>query len=126
MGCHSLLQGIFPTRGLNPHLLHYRQILYREIHGKKISTNKTHLESGLPPLEGGVQSLWQCLDNINSSPILRTYCSPGTLGMISGQYPQHSWEACLIAIPILKMGPWVSEASGESGLCTDLPPRVMP
>ena len=28
MGCHSLLQGIFPTQGLNPGLLHCRQILY--------------------------------------------------------------------------------------------------
>ena len=27
-GCHSLLQGIFPTQGLNPGLLHCRQILY--------------------------------------------------------------------------------------------------
>ena len=31
LGCHVLLQGIFPTQGLNPHLLcllHCRQILY--------------------------------------------------------------------------------------------------
>ena len=28
MGCHSLLQGIFPTQGLNLGLLHCRQILY--------------------------------------------------------------------------------------------------
>ena len=28
MGCHSLLQGIFPTQGSNPGLLHGRQILY--------------------------------------------------------------------------------------------------
>ena len=28
MGCHALLQGIFPTQGLNPGLLHCRQILY--------------------------------------------------------------------------------------------------
>ena len=28
MGCHSLLQGIFPTQELNPGLLHCRQILY--------------------------------------------------------------------------------------------------
>ena len=28
VGCHSLLQAIFPTQGLNPGLLHYRQILY--------------------------------------------------------------------------------------------------
>ena len=28
VGCHVLLQGIFPTQGLNPGLLHYRGILY--------------------------------------------------------------------------------------------------
>ena len=28
VGCHALLQGIFPTRGSNPSLLHCRQILY--------------------------------------------------------------------------------------------------
>ena len=28
MGCHALFQGIFPTPGLNPGLLHCRQILY--------------------------------------------------------------------------------------------------
>ena len=29
VGCHFLLQGIFPTYGLNPGLLHCRQIIYR-------------------------------------------------------------------------------------------------
>ena len=28
VGCHFLLQRIFPTQGLNPGLPHYRQILY--------------------------------------------------------------------------------------------------
>ena len=28
VGCHSLLQGIFPTQGSNPGLLYCRQILY--------------------------------------------------------------------------------------------------
>ena len=28
MGCHSLLQRIFPTQGSNPDFLHHRQILY--------------------------------------------------------------------------------------------------
>ena len=32
VGCHSLLQGIFPTQGSNPHLLHCRQILYCPSH----------------------------------------------------------------------------------------------
>ena len=28
VGCHALLQGIFPTHGSNPGLLHCRQIVY--------------------------------------------------------------------------------------------------
>ena len=28
VGCHFLLQGIFPTQGSNPVLLHHRQVLY--------------------------------------------------------------------------------------------------
>ena len=32
MGCHASLQGIFPIQGLNPHLLHCRQILYHLSH----------------------------------------------------------------------------------------------
>ena len=32
VGCHALLQGVFPTQGLNPGLLHCRQILYHLSH----------------------------------------------------------------------------------------------
>ena len=32
VGCYSLLQGIFPTQGLNMSLLHCRQILYHPSH----------------------------------------------------------------------------------------------
>ena len=32
VGCHVLLQGIFPTQGLNPGLTHCRQILYQLSH----------------------------------------------------------------------------------------------
>ena len=32
VGCHSLLQGIFPTRGMHPGLLHGRRILYHLSH----------------------------------------------------------------------------------------------
>ena len=32
VGCHALLQGIFPTQGLNPGLLHCKQILYHLRH----------------------------------------------------------------------------------------------
>ena len=37
VGCHALLQGIFPTHGSNPNLLHCRQILYRGAFSFKIS-----------------------------------------------------------------------------------------
>ena len=32
VGCHFLLQGIFPTQGLNPGLSHCRQTLYHLSH----------------------------------------------------------------------------------------------
>ena len=32
LGCHFLLQVIFLTQGLNPSLLHYRQIVYHLSH----------------------------------------------------------------------------------------------
>ena len=38
VGCHFLLQGIFPTQGSNPCLLHCRQILYRWATGKARTT----------------------------------------------------------------------------------------
>ena len=36
MGCHSLLQGIFPTQGSNSGLQHCRRILYHLSHPKEI------------------------------------------------------------------------------------------
>jgi len=32
VGCHALLQGIFPTQGSNPSLLHCRWVLYHLSH----------------------------------------------------------------------------------------------
>ena len=36
VGCHSLLQGIFPTQGSNPGLLHCRWLLYRVSHQESL------------------------------------------------------------------------------------------
>ena len=50
VGCHSLLQGIFPTQGSNLDLLHCSQNLYRlsyEGSPKGSSTNATHLGEAL-------------------------------------------------------------------------------
>ena len=41
VGCHFLLQGIFPTQGLNPGLVNCRQILYHLSHqGRQQWDNK--------------------------------------------------------------------------------------
>ena len=42
VGCHFLLQGIFPTQGSNPGLLHCRQTLYRLSHQR---SQISHVES---------------------------------------------------------------------------------
>ena len=50
VSCHSLLQGIFLTQGMNPGLLHCRQILYLLSHqGSPALLHITHLENRLPP-----------------------------------------------------------------------------
>ena len=48
MGCHSLLQGIFPTQGLNPGLPHCRQIPYHLSHQGSPSVNQTDIQRICP------------------------------------------------------------------------------
>ena len=55
VGCHVLLQGIFPTQRLNPGLLHCRWILYQLSPGNMVS---------------GYQTGW---DHIWSQPLTRVY-----------------------------------------------------
>ena len=43
VGCHTLLQGIFPIQGSNLGLLHYKQILYHLSHGRKVKMLVTQL-----------------------------------------------------------------------------------
>ena len=43
VGCHFLLQGIFPTQGSNPGLSHYRQTLYHLSH------------------QGSPERIWECV-----------------------------------------------------------------
>ena len=44
VGCHSLLQGVFLTQGLNPSLLHCRQILYCLSQAENSDTVLVHLD----------------------------------------------------------------------------------
>ena len=50
MGCHSLLQGIFPTQGSNLHLLHYRQILYHPSHREALRPETEYAHKSLKDL----------------------------------------------------------------------------
>ena len=43
VGSHSLLQGIFPTQGLNPGLPHCRQILYQLGHQESLHAMSTYI-----------------------------------------------------------------------------------
>ena len=64
VGNHSLLQGIFPTQGLNPGLLHYRQILYcLSQPGKPIRKIKSYINAHLWNLEK--QYRWTYLQGRN-------------------------------------------------------------
>ena len=47
VGCHFLLQGIFPTQGLNPGLLNRRRIPYHLSHVPSKGTNFTGLSDKL-------------------------------------------------------------------------------
>ena len=43
VGCHGLLQGIFPTQGSNPSLLHCRRILYHLSHQGSLKSLDSNL-----------------------------------------------------------------------------------
>ena len=88
VGCHALLQGIFPTQRLNPGLPHCRQILYHLSHqGSLLVKKKSLFSSGkgncekkdwCPP----VSWLWSELQHPSSSVLY-----PFSLPLISPQIP---------------------------------------
>ena len=77
MDCHSLLQRNFPTQGLNPGLLHHRQILYHWSYRKVRSQSKSRSVSiCLWPY--GLYSPW-------NSPDQNT--GVGSLSLLQGIFP---------------------------------------
>ena len=62
VGCHALLQRIFPTQGLNPGLPHCRQILYHLNHQEYLIFSIFSYANGLP--------IHPLLRNVHSSPLL--------------------------------------------------------
>ena len=58
MGCHSLLQGISLTQGLNFGLMHCRQILYHLSHQGSPITVLCELKQGETRSQGDVDTKW--------------------------------------------------------------------
>ena len=62
VGCHAVLQGIFPTRGLNPSLLHCKWILYYLSHqgSPRIVSSLSFLQ-GIFPTQESNWGLLHCI-----------------------------------------------------------------
>ena len=56
VGCHALLQGIFPTLGSNPDLKHCTQILYRLSHQGSPSTLESQSNLYLSMWDPGISN----------------------------------------------------------------------
>ena len=85
VGCHALLQGIFPTQGSNPGLPHSRQILYHLSHqgspiilewvaslfsrGSSLPRNRTRISS----IAGGFFTSWATREAPVTLPTLRLF-----------------------------------------------------
>ena len=81
MGCHFLLQGIFPTQGLNSGLLHCRQILYQLSY------------KGSPPPQYLVITyngkVWKRLYMCES-----LCCTPNSFRLCSKSWKMMLWKCC--------------------------------
>ena len=91
MGCPVVLQRIFPTQGLNPGLLHCRQILYH------LSTREVHeYGSGSLSLLQGIFPTGE--DQIKlGSPILQTGSLPAELAQMVKKLPA-MWETWVLSL----------------------------
>ena len=94
VGSHSLLQGIFPTQGLNPGLVHCRQIFYQLSHqgSPRILEWVAHLLfQGIFPTQGSNLGLLHCrrilyhLSHQGSPRILEWVAYPFSRGIFPTQ-----------------------------------------
>ena len=89
MGCHFLLQGNFLTQGLNPGLLHCRQILYRLSHQgiRFLKSSNTFFDANVYVCTGVYCT--QCLENGQRPGRLQH--RPLRVGPQSTVSPRHHW-----------------------------------
>ena len=89
VGCHSLLQGIFPTQELNPALLHSRQILSCLSHQGSWDVSTEEGCWAVLQITGGSFSKAQRLPLLQAPGSERTFlpdpgaCAPGAVWLVS-------------------------------------------
>ena len=123
-GCHFLLQGIFPTQGLNPDLLHCRRTLYPLSHqGSPFSFGKAH--PFFQHEAKGSQSCgltWSSLQSKN--PALQSH-----LGFISFLFRRHPNSAqlhldCYLSSTLSQLFWWPHQPPSHSTLNCEIIRRV--
>ena len=89
VGSRSLLQGIFPTQGLNPGLLHCRQILYQLSHqgSPRILECSLFLLQWIFPTQELNQGLLHCRRFFNSWATGKTQEYWAFLSLLQGIFP---------------------------------------
>ena len=95
VGCHFLLQGIFPTQGLNPGLPPCRQTLHRLSHqGSPGMYTNTCISIQYFPPSDWLHSVWRTLGPSTSLQITQfhsfvwIWCSSATIFFLSERSPQ--------------------------------------
>ena len=128
VGCHSLLQGIIPTQGSSPGLLHYTQMLYHMSH----KGNKHQIRSV-------AQSCLTLCDPMNrSTPGLLVHHQ---LPEFTETHPSSQWchpaisssvvpfSSCLQSLPASESFPmsqlfsWGGQSTGVSAIASFLPKK---
>ena len=92
MGCHFLLQGIFPTQGSNPGFLYCRKILYHLSHEgpQKYRSRRSHCELEELVFKGGLAPTSLQLGRHCKSiqPVYLSFLPPMILKTLQGHLAQ--------------------------------------
>ena len=117
VGCHFLLPGIFPTQGLNPCLLHCRQILYHLRHQgsllyREMLSNLPFTFKNIKPPSKGLMPAFPVASRtvVFSAPNpVAGHCWPVPLPETPG-HPQASLAQSLVGSLLLSPGSWCAQA----------------
>ena len=87
VGCHSLLQEIFPTQGLNPGLPHCRQTLYRLSYQRSLEcATAEHKMATSVQLPGDFTCSIQQIEPLQCSCSKRSHCNLILFSFIENQF----------------------------------------